>query len=103
MIVVDTRKTDDRIGVSGETETTNGRRKMTINGNVKLAARLGATTTLVTNSGERVVGRMMKLFKNAVEVKGCRTYPNPDGTHRMASDVLSRFLFSECQSMTVET
>ena len=29
MIVVDTTKLDDRIGVSGETKTTNGRRTMT--------------------------------------------------------------------------
>jgi hypothetical protein len=76
---------------------------MTINGNLKLAVRLGATTTLVANNGERVVGRMMKLFKNAVEVKGFREYKNNDGTIRMVSDVTSRFLFSECQSMTVET
>jgi len=71
---------------------------MTINGNLKLAVRLGATTTVVTSSGERVVGRMMKLFKNAVEVKGCRFYGE-----RMVEDVTSQFLFSECHSMTVET
>ena len=98
MIVVDTRKPLARIGVSGETKQQTGDGKMTINGNLKLAARLGSTTTLVTNNGERVVGRMMKLFKNAVEVKGCRFYGQ-----RMVEDVTSRFMFSECQSMTVET
>jgi len=99
MVIVDTRKADAKIGVSGETKHNHTRKRtMIINGNLKLAARLGATTTLVTNSGERVVGRMMKLFKNAVEVKGCRFYGQ-----RMVEDVTSRVLFSDCQSMTVET
>ncbi len=70
---------------------------MVINGNIKLAAKYGAVTTVVLNGGERIVGRMMKLFKNAVELKGCRFYGDT-----MITDVTSRFNFSELKTLTVE-
>jgi hypothetical protein len=89
---------DSDIMPASRRKTLARKRTMTINGNMKLAAHLGATTTIVTCGGERVVGRMVKLFKNAVEISGCRFYGE-----RMVEDVVSRFLFSDVTSITVET
>ena len=71
---------------------------MIINGNLKLAAHLGACTTILTTSGERFVGNMTKLLKNAVEIKGCVFRGQT-----MVTDITSQFLFVNVKSITVET